>query len=52
MGAHFAKVELGILLRCDTLDLDEGGVGASVALGTLVAEDASLGVESVHQEEA
>lgn len=41
-----AEVELGILLCCDTLDLDERGVGASVALGTLVAEDASLGVES------
>lgn len=52
MNAYLAEVELGILLRCDTLDLDEGGVGASVALSTLVAEDASFGVEPVHQEEA
>jgi len=52
MNAYLAEVELGILFCCDTLDLDKGGVGASVALSTLVAEDASLGVESVHQGEA
>jgi len=47
MDAYLAEVELGIFLRCDALDLDEGGVGAGVALSALVAEDTSLGVESV-----
>jgi hypothetical protein len=39
---HLAEVELRILLVADALDLDEGGVGAGVALAALVAEDAAL----------
>lgn len=34
-----AEVELGVLLRSDTLDLDERGVRAGVALAALVAQD-------------
>lgn len=51
METYLAEVELGIFLCCDTLDLDEGCVGAGVALSALVAEDASLAVESMHKEE-
>ncbi len=43
---HLSKVELRILLCRDALNLDEGGGGVGVALAALVAEDASLGVES------
>jgi hypothetical protein len=39
---HLAEVELRILLVSDALNLDEGGVGAGVALAALVAEDAAL----------
>ena len=37
---------MGLLFVGNTLDLDEGGVGTRVALSALVAEDASLRVES------
>ena len=43
---HLSEVELGILLVGDALDLEEGGVGAGVALAALVAENAALAVES------
>jgi hypothetical protein len=39
---HLAEVELRILFVANALDLDEGGVGAGVALAALVAEDAAL----------
>ena len=52
MPTHLAKVELRVLLRGNTLDLEEGGVGASVALSALVAEDAPLRVESTKQPES
>ena len=39
---YLSQVELGVLLRGDTLNLEERGVGAGVALGALVAEDAAL----------
>lgn len=42
-----SKVELSVLFRCATFDLYEGGVGSGIALSTLVAEDATFGVESV-----
>lgn len=45
-STYLAKVELSILLGGDTLDLNEGGVGTGVALSALVADNASLGVES------
>lgn len=45
-NTYLSEVELGILLGGDTLNLDESGVGAGVALGALVAEDTSLRVES------
>lgn len=47
--ANLAKVELGVFLVGNTFYLDERGVWAGVALGTLVAEDAALGVESERQ---
>ena len=43
---YLSEVELGVFLVRDTLDLKEGSVGARVALGPLVAEDAALGVKS------
>lgn len=49
MNTYLSEVELGILLCCDAFNLNEGCVGAGVALGTLVSEDASLAVESVHE---
>ena len=33
-----AQVELGILLVCDTLDLNQGGIRAGVALAALMAQ--------------
>lgn len=51
IDAYLAEVELSIFLCCDALDLDEGGVGAGVTLGALVAEDTSLGVESVRRKD-
>ena len=42
MTTYLPEVELRILLRGDTLNLEEGGVGASVALGALVAKDTAL----------
>lgn len=39
-----AEIELGVLLGCAALYLDEGRVGAGVALAALVAEDAAFGV--------
>ena len=47
---HFAEVELSILLACDTLNLDERGVRASVAFAALVAKDAAFRVESTRHE--
>ena len=44
--AYLAEVELGILLVRDTLNLEEGGVGAGVALRPLVAKNAALRVKS------
>ena len=44
--AYLAKVELSVLLVRDTLNLEERGVGAGVALGALVAKDTALRVES------
>lgn len=41
-----SEIELGILLGRYALDLEEGGVGAGVTLGALVAENAAFGVES------
>lgn len=49
---HLAKVELCVLLSGNTLDLDEGSVGAGVALCALVTDDASLRVESTKQPES
>ena len=46
MGAHLAEIELRVLLGSHTFDLDEGSVRAGVALGALVAEDATLRVQS------
>lgn len=43
---HLAQVELRILLGRNTLDLNQRGVGAGVALSALVAENASLAVKS------
>ena len=40
---------MGLLLVGDTLNLDEGGVRAGVALCALVAKDAALAVESVRE---
>jgi hypothetical protein len=51
IDAYLAEVELSIFLCCDALDLDEGGVGAGVTLGALVAEDTSLRVESVRRKD-
>ena len=42
MDTYLAEVELRILLSSYTLELDERGVRASVALGALVAEDTTL----------
>ena len=42
MTTYLPEVELRILLRGDTLNLEEGGVGAGVALGALVAKDTAL----------
>ena len=36
MPTHLAKVELRVLLRGNTLDLEEGGVGMGVALSALI----------------
>lgn len=47
--ANLAKVELGVFFVGDTFYLDERGVWTGVALGTLVPEDAALGVESEGQ---
>lgn len=44
-----AKVELGILLACHALDLDQGGVRARVALCALVPQNAAFAVESIDQ---
>jgi hypothetical protein len=44
--AYLSKVELGIFLGRDTLNLKEGSVRAGVALATLMAENAPFGVES------
>lgn len=44
---HLSKVELGVLLGRDTLKVKQGGVGTGVALAALVAENASLRVESM-----
>ncbi len=44
--SHLPEVVLCVLLRCYTLDLKEGGVGAGVALCALVTNNTSLGVES------
>ena len=49
---YLSQVELGVLLRGDTLNLEEGGVGTGVALRALVAEDAPLRVESTKQPES
>lgn len=43
---YLPKVELSILLRCDTLNLDERSVGAGVALSAFVPEDAAFAVQS------
>lgn len=43
---HLAQVELSVLLGGNALDLEEGSVGAAVALGPLVAQNATLGVKS------
>lgn len=47
---YLAEVELRILLGGNTLNLDEGSVGAGVALAALVAEQAALRVESTRRE--
>jgi hypothetical protein len=44
--AYLSEVELRVLLRADTLDLDEGCVRTRVALAALVAENTALGVEA------
>lgn len=46
IGTHLAKVELGLFLVQNTLNLDERGVGVSVAFAALVAKNAALCVES------
>lgn len=46
ISTHLSEVELRILLVGDTLDLNECGAGGGVALCALVAENASLRVES------
>ena len=43
---NLSEVSTGSLLRVDTLDLDQGLVGARVALSALVPEDAALGVKT------
>jgi hypothetical protein len=43
---YLAEVELRVLLSADTLDLNEGGVRASVTLSTLVSENTALAVEA------
>lgn len=45
-NAHLAEVEFGVVFGGDTLDLEEGGVGAGIALPPLVAKDATLAVET------
>lgn len=46
MPAHLAEVKLSLLLVGDTLNLDQVGVGAHVALSTLLAGNPSLGVKT------
>jgi hypothetical protein len=46
-SANLSKVELSIVLVCDTFDLKEGGVGTGVALPALMTEYAPFAVESV-----
>jgi hypothetical protein len=46
MMTHLPEVKLSILLRCNTLNLDEGGVGSAVTLGALVTKNTTLGVQS------
>ena len=48
-GTNLAEVELCVLLGAHTLDLHQGGVGAGVALATLVAKDAALGVKATRR---
>jgi len=45
--AYLSEVELSILLGRDTFNLKEGSVRASVALATLMAENAPFAVESI-----
>ena len=47
-ATHLSEIELGVLLSSNTLDLEERGVRACVALATLVTENAALAVESVN----
>ena len=49
---HLAEVELGVLLRRHTLNLEQGGVRASVALGALVPKDAALAVQSIRHSQS
>ena len=45
-STHLSEVELRIFLGGDTLNLNEGSVGAGVALSALVAQDAAFAVQS------
>jgi len=46
VGHPLAKVELGVLLRGDTFELKEGGIGMGVTFPPLVPKDAALRVKS------
>lgn len=48
-SSHLAKVEFGVLLRADTFNLKQRGVGTGVALPPLVPKDAALAVETMYQ---
>lgn len=47
-GNTLAEVPLGLFSRVHALELDNGGLGALQVLTTLVAEMASLGVETLN----
>ena len=37
---------MSVFFCCYAFNLEKGGIGAGVALGTFVAEDATFGIES------
>lgn len=46
---NLAKVEFCVILRRNTFDLEEGGVGSGVTLSALVPQDAALAVKSEYR---